>query len=187
VYRVLVGLWRELVLGDEGDDLVAGATPTEAGERQAEKHGSDERRLHIEIVPAADSISKPMHPNMFLKGLWQAELRPQVFVAMNFGPAYLDRFTNVIAPAVAGVELGKRPLTAVRVDNSKTGESILTEIIDGIAHSQLVLADVSTAGRDSVTGDAYRNGNVMYEVGIALACRQPAEVILLLRRRACRV
>ncbi|MHB8766298.1 MAG: hypothetical protein ACYDA8_18425 [Deferrisomatales bacterium] len=55
----------------------------------------------------------------------------------------------------------------------------MTEINDGIAHSRMVLADVSTMGKDSVTGHAYRNGNVMYEVGIALSCRQPHEVLLV--------
>ena len=65
------------------------------------------------------------------------------------------------------------------MDLSKTGDSILTDIVDGIAHSQLVPADVSTIGKDSVTGTPYRNGNVMYEVGIALACRHPSEVLLV--------
>lgn len=43
----------------------------------------------------------------------------------------------------------------------------------------MVLADVSSAGRDSDSGEAYRNGNVMYEVGLALACRQSSEVLLI--------
>ena len=29
----------------------------------------------------------------------------------------------------------------------------------------MILADVSSVGKDSKTGDSYRNGNVMYEVG----------------------
>ncbi len=67
-----------------------------------------------------------------------------------------------------------------RVDLSKTGDSILTDINDGIAHSQLVLADVSSSiGKDSITGKPYRNANVMYEVGLALACRQSTEVLLI--------
>ena len=70
-------------------------------------------------------------------------------------------------------------LEPYRVDISKSGDSILTDISDGIAHSQLVLADVSSIGRDAITGNPYRNANVMYEVGIALACRQPSEVLLV--------
>jgi hypothetical protein len=56
--------------------------------------------------------------------------------------------------------------------------------MDGIAHSLMVLADVSTVGNDSKTGHAYRNANVMYEVGVALACRQSSEVLLIRDDRA---
>lgn len=118
-----------------------------------------------------------LYPQSFLKTLWQLELRPHVFVAMSFAPQYACRFTKVIEPAIRSVP--GVPLTPVRVDISKSGDSILTDICDGIAHSRLVLADVSTVGRDSVSGASYRNANVMYEVGIALACRQPSEVLLI--------
>lgn len=43
----------------------------------------------------------------------------------------------------------------------------------------MVLADVSSIGKDNVTGEAFRNGNVMYEVGLALACRHSSEVLLI--------
>jgi hypothetical protein len=120
-----------------------------------------------------------MHPNLFLKTFWRMDLKPQVFVAMSFQPAYTERFKRVIEPAINAIEHGGKQLTAYRVDNSKTGDSILTDIMDGIAHSQLILADVSTLGSDSKTGDRYRSGNVMYEVGLALACRQSAEVLVV--------
>ncbi|MBM3500422.1 MAG: hypothetical protein FJX74_17330 [Armatimonadetes bacterium] len=120
-----------------------------------------------------------MHPNVFLRSFWQLELRPEVFVAMTFSDEYRARFDEVIAPAIRSVQVGGVSLEPRRVDESRSGDSILTEIADGITHSQLVLADVSTLGRDSKSGRPYRNGNVMYEVGIALACRQPAEVLLI--------
>lgn len=120
-----------------------------------------------------------MHPNAFLRLFWRMEMRPQVFVAMSFAPQYADRFNNVIAPAIGAIRVGNIAMRAYRVDISKSGDSILTDIVDGVTHSQLVLADVSTIGKDAVSGRAYRNGNVMYEVGLALACRQPEEVLLL--------
>jgi hypothetical protein len=120
-----------------------------------------------------------MHPNAYLRTFWQLDLKPQVFVAMSFGEEYRARYEQVIAPAISGILIGGSALVPHRVDNSKTGDSILTDIIDGVAHSRMVLADVSSIGRDSKTGHPYRNGNVMYEVGIALACRQPADVLLL--------
>jgi hypothetical protein len=120
-----------------------------------------------------------VYPQLFLRTFWRTELRPQVFVAMSFAGAYESRFEDVIAPAVRRLSVDGRELEPHRVDLSKTGDSILTEIMDGIAHSQLVLADVSVVGRDAVTGLGFRNGNVMYEVGLALACRDSAEVLLV--------
>lgn len=120
-----------------------------------------------------------MHPNTFLNTFWRLELKPQIFVAMSFATQYQARFENVIAPAIRSIQVDGVALIPFRVDLSKTGDSILTEINDGIAHSRLVLADVSTIGKDSVTGNPYRNGNVMYELGIALACRQPHEVLVV--------
>jgi len=120
-----------------------------------------------------------MHPNVFLKSFWRLNLRPQVFVAMSFASQYDARFNDIIAPAIRSVAVGGTPLEPHRVDLSKSGDSILTEIMDGIAHSRLVLADISSMGHDEVTGHAYRNGNVMYEVGLALACRQTTDVLLV--------
>jgi hypothetical protein len=120
-----------------------------------------------------------MHPNTFLRTFWRLEFKPHVFVAMPFGERFQSRFEDVIAPAISGISVDGVELRAHRVDLSKSGDSILTEINDGIAHSRLFLADVSTVGKDADTGQAFRNGNVMYEVGIALACRQPHEVLLI--------
>lgn len=118
-----------------------------------------------------------MHPHVFLETFWRLELRPQVFVAMSFDPKYKIRFDEVIDPAIRAVP--GITLEPFRVDISKSGDSILTDIINGIAHSQLVLADVSTIGHDSESNTPYRNANVMYEVGLALACRQSSEVLLV--------
>ena len=120
-----------------------------------------------------------MHPNLYLRTFWTSSFRPEVFVAMSFGESMKSRFTDVVKPAVeANAHHGVR-LSAKRVDLSKSGDSILTDIADGIAHSSMVLADVSVVGYDAKTGQSYRNGNVMYEVGLALACRQSAEVLLI--------
>lgn len=123
-----------------------------------------------------------MHPNVFLDSFWRADIRHEVFVCMSFDTVYESRWSDIFLPAIEG-ELGEnfRKFKAVRVDYRKTGDSILTEIIDGIAHSLLVLADISVTHRckEGEQLESYRNGNVMYEVGLALACRQPLEVILI--------
>jgi hypothetical protein len=119
-----------------------------------------------------------MYPQAFLKTFWRMELRPQVFVAMSFDPKYESRFENVFEPAIRQITVGNVALEPYRVDLSKSGDSILTLIVDGIAHSQMVLADVS-ATKGLFARKPNRNGNVMYEVGLALACRQPEEVLLV--------
>jgi hypothetical protein len=103
----------------------------------------------------------------------------QVFVAMSFETRFDHRFSAVIQPAIEAEPIAGLKLKAHRVDISKTGESILTEIVAGIAHSRLVLADVSVVDEGRYTQIAVRNANVMYEVGLALACRSPSEVLLV--------
>ena len=120
-----------------------------------------------------------MHPQLFLKTFWRMDLQSYVFVAMSFAEQYNSRFKYIIEPAISSIEIDGTALKPYRVDLSKTGDSILTDIMDGIAHCQVVLADVSTIGKDSVTGQSYRNGNVMYEVGLALSCRHSSEVLLI--------
>lgn len=93
-----------------------------------------------------------MYPNAFLRAFWEMEIRLEVFVAMSFDERYRSRFDKVIEPAISSIRVGDVPLKARRVDTSKSGDSILTEIVDGIAHARLVLADLSTVGKDAVTG-----------------------------------
>ena len=66
---------------------------------------------------------------------------------------------------------------AERVDASVLSGSIVTSILDGIAHARIILADISIAQDGRWKGQ--RNGNVMYEVGLAHASRQATEVHLI--------
>lgn len=120
-----------------------------------------------------------MLPKAYLDAFWRMELEPSVFVAMSFSREYDARFANIIAPAVADLDVARQALKAYRVDTSASGDVITVDIINGIIHSQLFLADVSTIGHDAKNGTPYRNGNVMYEVGIAVSCRQPYEILLI--------
>jgi DNA-binding MarR family transcriptional regulator len=120
-----------------------------------------------------------MHPNTYLQTLWRNETKPQVFVAMSFEPRFAKRFDEVIKPSIEAEAFDGQKLTAYRVDNSLTGDSIITDIADGIAHSALFLADVSVIDEGRYAEQPIRNGNVMYEVGLALACRLPSEVLLI--------
>jgi hypothetical protein len=98
---------------------------------------------------------------------------------MSFESRFDQRYEDIVRPAIEEEQIQGYGLKAYRVDNSKTGDSILTDIVDGIAHSRLVLADVSVVDEGRYTEVPIRNGNVMYEVGLALACRNPSEVLLV--------
>jgi hypothetical protein len=63
------------------------------------------------------------------------------------------------------------------VDLRKASDSVLTEILEGIARCRFFLADITAVGE--LDGQAIRNGNVLYEVGLAHAARLPEEVVLL--------
>ena len=100
----------------------------------------------------------------------------KVFVAMSFASQFDKRWNNVIVPAIGRMEIDGKPLEPYRVDVRKVSDSILTEILTGISQARLVFADITTEGR---LGDIpIRNGNVMYEVGIAHSVRLPEEVLL---------
>ena len=122
-----------------------------------------------------------MHPRVFLDTFWRNDIRDEVFVAMSFDPRFDERWSRIFRPAIEAHPIGGKTLKAIRVDIRKSGDSILSEITDGIAHSQVVLADISVTDTWSVDEkDRWaRNGNVMYEVGLAIACRQPVEVMLV--------
>jgi hypothetical protein len=123
-----------------------------------------------------------MHPRAFLDTYWRNDLRDEVFVAMSFADRFRERWERVFVPAIEGEPIGGRQLRAVRVDIRRSGDSILTEIADGIAHAQRVVADISVVDRWTGSDGRprhERNGNVMYEVGLALGWRQPEDVVLV--------
>jgi hypothetical protein len=117
-----------------------------------------------------------MYPQTYLSLFPPFPRLPKAFVAMSFDSAFTPRWTNVLQPALRDVEVGGVKLSPLRVDLSKAGDAILTEILQGIAESTVVVADITTVG--SIGERTVRNANVLYEVGIAHASRRPEEVIL---------
>lgn len=95
---------------------------------------------------------------------------------MSFAPEFTPRWKTVLQPALRRISVNSVPLSPFRVDLSKASDAILTEILEAISDSAVVVADVTALG---TLGDrAVRNANVLYEVGIAHACRRPEEVVL---------
>jgi len=103
--------------------------------------------------------------------------KDKVFVAMSFDERFDYRWEKVIQPAVQRVARKENRFNAVRIDHSKISDSIMTRILFEISEARLILADISSIGK--VGEKRVRNGNVMYEVGLAHAVRLPEEVILI--------
>ncbi len=116
-----------------------------------------------------------MYPHDYFETYWRSEIREEVFVAMPFHDEFSSIWNDCIKPAIDDDIPG--PIKARRVDATILSGSIITDILDGIAHSRLVLADISVASTGKWAGQ--RNGNVMYEVGLAHAVRQSTEILLI--------
>ena len=118
-----------------------------------------------------------MYPRAWFDTYWRGTLKPEVFVAMSFADEFNSVWENAIKPAIENDLEGGGKYTAHRVDVTTLSGSIVTEIFDGIAHATLVFADLSTM----TTGDwkGQRNGNVMYEVGLATAVRPETDMIIV--------
>ncbi|NMC16441.1 MAG: hypothetical protein GYA40_07380 [Chloroflexi bacterium] len=116
-----------------------------------------------------------MYPREYFDTFWRNDIKEEVFVAMPFHDEFVAVWEKAIKPGIE--ENGKYHLKANRVDVTTLSGSILSSIFDGIAHSKIFLADISTTDTGKWAGQ--RNGNVMYEVGLAHALRHSSEVILL--------
>ena len=118
-----------------------------------------------------------MHPHAFYSSLFSPEERNEIFVIMSFADEFDERWLNVIEPAIRE-DVG---LTPNRVDDRQSGESIVHDILDGIANSRLVLADITSSRMVDRNGQDWpqRNANVMWEVGVAHVMRLPDEVLMI--------
>jgi hypothetical protein len=117
-----------------------------------------------------------VHPNTFYSSLFGPTKRDEIFVIISFTDQFEPRWRDVIRPCIEE-DIGLR---AVRVDDQASGESIVHDILDGIAHARLVIADISSQPLWSKPGTStYRSGNVMWEVGLAHVMRVPDDVLLV--------
>lgn len=109
-----------------------------------------------------------MYPRQFFD-LFRPEIRDEmVFVGMSFHPSAQSRWEGIIAPGIR--DAGLEPY---RVDMRLISDSILTDIMVGITIARCLIFDITAEA------DGSRNGNVMYELGIAHATRHAEEVLVI--------
>jgi len=119
-----------------------------------------------------------MYPRLFFDTYWRGSLRKEVFVATSFVHEFADVWNDAILPAIeTDLADSGDSYRAHRVDISTISDSIHREILDGIAHATLVFVDISVMQ----TGDwkGQRNGNVMFELGIAQTVRPATDLIVV--------
>jgi hypothetical protein len=118
-----------------------------------------------------------MYPKLYLDYFRDFNRTREVFVAIPFAKEFQLRWKKVIQPGIEAA--GLRPY---RVDVRRISDSILTDILAGIARARFILADISFQGSDGRQPGP--NPNVMYELGIAHAMRLPEEVIVIRDNRS---
>lgn len=91
-----------------------------------------------------------------------------VFVGMPFETKFQSRWGNVINPGIRDAGF-----TPYRVDTKIINDSIIMDILKGINTAKALLFDISKGK------GGFRNGNVMYELGLAHAQRAPDAIIVL--------
>jgi len=112
-----------------------------------------------------------MWTKFFFERFWESEQRNELFVCMPFHQAFDKRFTDIIDPSARQSGFDK----AVRVDQSIEGNVITDKIWDGIANSKMILVDLT----DDPKSNGHVNGNVLLELGVAQAMREPSAVIII--------
>lgn len=117
-----------------------------------------------------------MYPHTYLSLFPAFPKTSKAFVAMSFGDEFTARWKHVLAPAIAEVPHNGATLQPFRVDLSKVSDAILVEILQAVADSAVIVADITATSL--LNERAVRNANVLYEVGIAHASRRPEEVVL---------
>ena len=117
----------------------------------------------------------PMHPRDFFDSYWKTAVRDEVFVAMSFESEFRNTWKCAIEPAIHDATEGG--LQANRVDTTTLSGDTVLRIFDGVCHSRLVFVDISIQTEGRWAGQ--RNGNVMYELGLAHAWRQSSEVVIV--------
>lgn len=87
--------------------------------------------------------------------------RPRAFVLMPFERQSDQLFDRILCPA-----LEKAGMSAIRADSVLDQQSVMRDVVEGIADAALVVAEISQV-----------NANVYYELGLAHGLRKPTVLL----------
>lgn len=115
-----------------------------------------------------------MYVKFFFERFWEGEQRNELFVCMPFDVS-LDKKFEAIREAAISVNFND----AKRVKENIEANVITDKIFDGIANSKMLLFDLSDDPKSPCQYSKQSNGNVLYELGIANAYRDPEDIIII--------
>jgi hypothetical protein len=118
-----------------------------------------------------------MYPMLHFRLFPAFPVEQRVFVIMDFSKRFDSRY-ELIKKGIESVKVDGTSLSAYRADTSVISAPVLSDILIAISRSALVLTDITTLRIDPDDGRPLRNGNVMYELGIAHSERLPEENLI---------
>jgi hypothetical protein len=124
-----------------------------------------------------------MYPKFFFERFWMGDQKNELFVCMPFHDSFDKKFINVIGPSAEYAGFDK----AERVKEDWEANVITDRIFDGIANSKLLLFDLTDDPKSPCQFSKQVNGNVLYELGIATAIREPEDLVLIRERSSVKV
>jgi hypothetical protein len=102
---------------------------------------------------------------------------------MPFTTPFEHAFESIIDPAIRSVSVDGRQLVPRIINRGTSGApDIHEQIFDAILHSRLIVADMTVQSSYATDDGALRwqaNANVAYEVGLAVAWRNPEDILLI--------
>lgn len=116
-----------------------------------------------------------MYAKSFFELFWTADQRNELFVCMPFHDSFDGKFRDVIGPSAKKAGFDK----AERVKEDWQANVITDRIFDGIANSKMLLFDLADDPISPCQFSKQVNGNVLYELGVANAIREPQDILLI--------
>lgn len=115
-----------------------------------------------------------MYPKIFFENFWEREQKNELFVCMPFH-VNLDGKFDVICEVAKELGFDR----AVRVKEDYVANDITYKILGGIGNSRTLLFDLSDDPKSHCEFSKQANINVLYELGISTAIREPEDILLI--------
>lgn len=115
-----------------------------------------------------------MYPKLFFENFWRGDQKNELFVCMPFHDKLDEKFGLIKRVArILSFE------NATRVKENWTADDIKYKIFDGIANSKTLLFDLSDDPKSPCEFSKQVNSNVIYELGVANAIRDPEDMLMI--------